>query len=84
MADAKPAAGGPKRPPGPKLTALLTPYRPFVAAIVCLTIAANGLNLFVPKLIAVSAVFLVALPWILQLLVKFTTELFRSIPQLAG
>jgi flagellar biosynthetic protein FliQ len=39
---------------------------------------------FVPKLIAVSAVFLVALPWILQLLVKFTTELFRSIPQLAG
>jgi len=39
---------------------------------------------FVPKLLAVSAVFLVALPWILQLMVKFTTELFRSIPQLAG
>jgi flagellar biosynthetic protein FliQ len=39
---------------------------------------------FVPKLIAVSAVFLVALPWILQLLVKYTTELFRSIPSLAA
>jgi ATP-binding cassette subfamily B protein len=36
----------------PKLTGLLKPYRPFVAAIVCLTIAANGLNLLVPKLIA--------------------------------
>jgi len=42
----------PGRPPGPKLTALLRPYRPFVAAIACFTIAANGLNLVVPKLIA--------------------------------
>jgi ATP-binding cassette subfamily B protein len=50
--DAKPQAGGARKPAGPKLTALLTPYRPFVAAIVCLTITANGLNLFVPKLIA--------------------------------
>ena len=32
---------------------------------------------FVPKLVGVSAVFLLALPWILQLLVKYTTELFR-------
>ena len=39
---------------------------------------------FVPKLLAVSAVFLVALPWMLQLLVKYTTELFRSLPNLAG
>jgi flagellar biosynthesis protein FliQ len=37
---------------------------------------------FVPKLVAVSAVFLLALPWILQLLVKYTTELFRSLPSL--
>jgi len=43
---------GPTRPTGPKLTALLTPYPPFIAAIVCLTVVANGLNLFVPKLIA--------------------------------
>ena len=39
---------------------------------------------FVPKLIAVAVVFLVALPWMLQLGVKYTTELFRSIPSLAG
>jgi len=30
----------------------------------------------------VSAVFLLALPWMLQLLVKYTTELFRSLPSL--
>ena len=37
---------------------------------------------FVPKLVAVSAVFLLALPWVLKLLVKYTTELFRSLPSL--
>ena len=37
---------------------------------------------FVPKLIGVCVVFLVALPWVLQLLVKYTTELFRSLPSL--
>ena len=56
MADAKPAAADagkkPSRPAGPKLTALLTPYRPLVAAIVGLTIAGNALNLLVPRLIA--------------------------------
>jgi len=54
VADSSPA-GGPRpqaRPAGPKLTGILTPYRPLVAAIACLTIAANGLNLLVPKLIA--------------------------------
>lgn len=35
---------------------------------------------FVPKLVAVAATFLIALPWILQLLIKYTTELFRSLP----
>ncbi len=37
---------------------------------------------FVPKLIGVSVVFLLALPWMIQLLVKYTTELFRSLPSL--
>jgi len=36
----------------PKLTALLTPYRGRVAAIVSLTVVANGFNLLVPKLVA--------------------------------
>ncbi|MDQ6926015.1 MAG: flagellar type III secretion system protein FliQ, partial [Candidatus Eremiobacteraeota bacterium] len=35
---------------------------------------------FVPKLVAVAATFLIALPWALQLMVKYTTELFRSLP----
>jgi flagellar biosynthetic protein FliQ len=39
---------------------------------------------FVPKLVAVGAVFLLALPWILQLLVKYTTELFRSLPSMVS
>lgn len=37
---------------------------------------------FVPKLVGVSVVFLLALPWLMQLLVKYTTELFRSLPSL--
>lgn len=39
---------------------------------------------FVPKLLAMSGVFLVLLPWMLQLMVKYTTELFRSIPSLVS
>ena len=42
----------PKRPPSPSLLALLRPYAKWVAALVALTIFANGLNLAVPKLIA--------------------------------
>ncbi len=37
---------------------------------------------FVPKLLAVAVCFLIALPWMLQMLVKYTTELFRSLPSL--
>lgn len=39
---------------------------------------------FVPKLVAVAGVFLLALPWILQLLVKYTAELFRSLPSMVS
>jgi flagellar biosynthetic protein FliQ len=39
---------------------------------------------FVPKLVGVAVVFLVALPWMLQLAVRYTVELFRSIPNFAG
>jgi flagellar biosynthesis protein FliQ len=37
---------------------------------------------FVPKLVGVAVVFLLALPWMIQLLVKYATELFRSLPSL--
>jgi flagellar biosynthetic protein FliQ len=39
---------------------------------------------FVPKLIGVAVIFLIALPWILQTLIRYTTELFRSIPSMAS
>ena len=39
---------------------------------------------FEPKLIAVGATFLIALPWILQILIKYTTELFRSLPSMVS
>lgn len=37
---------------------------------------------FVPKLLAVGLTFLVALPWMLQLLVEYTAQLLRSLPAL--
>jgi flagellar biosynthetic protein FliQ len=39
---------------------------------------------FVPKLIAVAITGLVALPWMLQLLVEYTANLFRSMPGLVS
>ena len=39
---------------------------------------------FVPKLIGVATVFLIGLPWMIQMAVKYTTELLRQIPALAG
>jgi ATP-binding cassette subfamily B protein len=42
----------PPRPAGPKLTVLLKPYAPLILTIVALTIAANALNLLVPKIMA--------------------------------
>jgi len=39
---------------------------------------------FVPKLLAVAGVFLMLLPWILQTLVRYTSELLRSLPAFAS
>ena len=39
---------------------------------------------FVPKLFAVGAAFLIGLPWILQMLMRYTIELFRSLPSLVS
>ncbi|HEY7897937.1 MAG TPA: flagellar biosynthesis protein FliQ [Gemmatimonadaceae bacterium] len=37
---------------------------------------------FVPKLVAVAVTFIIALPWIIQIMVKYTSELFRSLPSM--
>ncbi|MEO6445747.1 MAG: flagellar biosynthesis protein FliQ [Gemmatimonadaceae bacterium] len=39
---------------------------------------------FVPKILGVAAVFMVGLPWMLQLLVEYTQRLFRSLPALVN
>ena len=39
---------------------------------------------FVPKLVAVALVFLIGLPWMVQMAVRYTTEIFRTIPGLAS
>ncbi len=39
---------------------------------------------FIPKILATIAVLALGGPWMLSRLMAFTTELFRSIPQLTG
>ena len=39
---------------------------------------------FIPKLIAVVVVLVVAGPWMLQVMMNFTLELLQSIPDLIG
>lgn len=39
---------------------------------------------FVPKLLAVTGVFLLGLPWMIQTAVKYTSELLRALPSLVS
>ena len=39
---------------------------------------------FVPKLLAVAGTFLIALPWMLQVMIRYATEIFRSFPTLVS
>jgi len=39
---------------------------------------------FVPKLFAIGVTFLFLLPWMIQRMVQYTTEVFRALPGLAG
>jgi flagellar biosynthetic protein FliQ len=39
---------------------------------------------FVPKLVLVGGAFIVGLPWLLQLLIKFTVTLIRGIPAMVA
>ncbi len=59
-----------------------------VGLIISIFQAATQLNesslQFVPKLIAMFAVILLAGPWMLQYLVDYIQRLFSSIPQLIG
>ena len=39
---------------------------------------------FVPKLVLVGGAFIVGLPWLLQVLIKFTEQVIRGIPAMVG
>ena len=38
---------------------------------------------FIPKLVVVSVVFVLALPWMMRMLVEFTIGILRSLPTVA-
>jgi len=39
---------------------------------------------FIPKIVAVAVALLIFLPWMINMLVDFTTRLFATIPSLVG
>jgi flagellar biosynthetic protein FliQ len=59
-----------------------------VGLIIAMFQAATQINemtlTFIPKLITIAVVLLVAGPWLLQALVTFTIRLIQSIPQVIG
>jgi len=59
-----------------------------VGLIIAMFQAATQINemtlTFIPKLITVGAVLMIAGPWLLQNMMSFTIRLFQSIPQLIG
>jgi flagellar biosynthesis protein FliQ len=75
-----------------EITMLLSAPLLLVALVVGLLVgvfqAATQINemtlSFIPKLLAMGAVMVVAGPWMLKLIVSYTRELFESIPGLIG
>lgn len=59
-----------------------------VGVLISMFMAATQINemtlTFVPKLLAIAAVLLLAGPWMLGLLIDFTQTLFKEIPNLIG
>ena len=57
-----------------------------VGLIIAMFQAATQINemtlTFIPKLITVGAVLIIAGPWLLQNMISFTVRLYQSIPQL--
>lgn len=68
---------------GPLLIASL-----IVGLIIAMFQAATQINemtlTFIPKLITIGMVLMIAGPWLLQTLMGFTVRLIQSIPQLIG
>lgn len=75
-----------------EITMLLSAPLLLVALVVGLLVgvfqAATQINestlSFIPKVLAMGAVLVIAGPWMLKLIVSYTRELFESIPGLIG
>lgn len=71
-----------------KITAPILIVSLIVGLIIAMFQAATQINemtlTFVPKLMALGAVLVVAGPWILTVLIEYFQALFRSIPGLIG
>lgn len=39
---------------------------------------------FVPKLVLVGGAFIIGMPWLLQILIRFTTQIIRGIPTMVS
>lgn len=55
-----------------------------VAIIQSVTQIQEQTLVFVPKLIMVGGVFIVALPWLMKILIQFTTRIIGGIPSMIG
>lgn len=55
-----------------------------VAIIMALTQVQEMTLTFIPKILAIVAVIAIAGPWMLSVLITFTTELFQRIPQIVN
>jgi flagellar biosynthetic protein FliQ len=73
---------------GVKLTAPILLSALAVGLVIAMFQAATQINemtlTFVPKLITIALVLMLAGPWMLQMYVDYLQDLFRSIPELIG
>jgi len=56
----------------------------FISVVQTVTSVQEQTLTFVPKLIAVGVTILVLMSWMIQQMLRYTTELFRSLPGLVG
>ena len=55
-----------------------------ISLIQALTQIQEQTLVFVPKLVLVGGAFIVGMPWLLQILIRYTTQLMRGIPAMVA
>ncbi|TVP45383.1 MAG: flagellar biosynthetic protein FliQ [Gemmatimonadales bacterium] len=56
----------------------------FVSILQAVTSVQEQTLAFVPKLFAIGIAFLLLLPWMIQRMMQYTTEVFQGLPGFAG